>query len=99
MRLLLLKKLLNFLLSSKTDLSFTAFSIMNSIMITFYLNWINDNGDIIANHPAINRLHSEDTLLSGIDFGNHMLYLDRIPDAHIRLSRCLNILIQELNTQ
>lgn len=55
---------------------------MNSIMITSYLNWINDNGDIIANHPAINRLHSEDTLLSRIDFGNHML----IPGQN---SRCI----------
>ncbi len=45
----------------------------NLALITSYRNWINDNGDIIENHPAINRFHSEDTLLSRIDLGNHML--------------------------
>ncbi len=42
-------------------------------LITSYRTWIDENGDIIENHPAVNRLYSEDTLLSGIDFGNHML--------------------------
>ncbi|SCM92590.1 Glycosyltransferase, group 2 family [Bacillus cereus] len=42
-------------------------------LITSYRNWIDENGDLIENHPAINRLHNENTLLSGVDFGNRML--------------------------
>lgn len=47
----------------------------NLALITSYRTWINDNGEIIEQHLSMKRLHDEDTLLNGKDFGNHMLIL------------------------
>ncbi|MDA1738558.1 glycosyltransferase family 2 protein [Bacillus cereus] len=47
----------------------------NLALITSYRTWINDKGAIIKQHPSMKRLHDEDTLLNGKDFGNHMLIL------------------------
>ncbi|PEM14532.1 glycosyltransferase family 2 protein [Bacillus wiedmannii] len=44
-------------------------------LITSYRTWIDDNGDIIEQHPSMKKLYDEDTLLNGKDFGNHMLIL------------------------
>ncbi|OJE49080.1 glycosyl transferase family 2 [Bacillus proteolyticus] len=45
----------------------------NLALITSYRTWINDNGEIIEQHPSMKRLSDEDTLLNGTDFGNRML--------------------------
>ncbi|MED0873644.1 glycosyltransferase family 2 protein [Bacillus mobilis] len=45
----------------------------NLALITSYRTWINDNGDIIEQHPSMKKLYDEDTLLNGEDFGNRML--------------------------
>ena len=45
----------------------------NLSLITSYRTWINDNGDIIEQHPSMKKLYDEDTLLNGKDFGNRML--------------------------
>ncbi|GLV65191.1 glycosyl transferase [Bacillus mycoides] len=45
----------------------------NLALITSYRTWINDNGEIIEQHPSMKRLYDEDTLLNGTDFGNRML--------------------------
>ncbi|MGM2853612.1 glycosyltransferase family 2 protein, partial [Bacillus cereus group sp. Bce028] len=47
----------------------------NLALITSYRTWINDDGEIIEQHPSMNRLYDEDTLLNGKDLGNHMLIL------------------------
>ncbi|PDZ44646.1 glycosyltransferase family 2 protein [Bacillus wiedmannii] len=44
----------------------------NLALITSYRTWIDDNGDIIEQHPSMKKLYGEDTLLNGKDFGNHM---------------------------
>lgn len=47
----------------------------NLALITSYRTWINDDGEIIEQHPSMKRLYDEDTLLNGKDLGNHMLIL------------------------
>ncbi|MEH7537135.1 glycosyltransferase family 2 protein, partial [Bacillus toyonensis] len=47
----------------------------NLALITSYRTWINDDGEIIEQHPSMKRLYDEDTLLNGTDLGNHMLIL------------------------
>ncbi|AFQ08373.1 TPA: glycosyltransferase family 2 protein [Bacillus pacificus] len=47
----------------------------NLALITSYRTWINDDGEIIEQHPSMKRLYDEDTLLNGRDLGNHMLIL------------------------